>query len=65
MIKIVDQTFTGEANPTLPKCPHCSADVRELHMTEIKATFGRRYLYYCSECQAVLGVSHRKGFWMG
>jgi hypothetical protein len=27
--------------------------------------FGKRYIYSCPSCNNVLGVSHRKGFWMG
>ena len=27
--------------------------------------FGRRYCYSCTECKKILGISHRKGFWMG
>jgi hypothetical protein len=34
-------------------------------MREIKSVLGKRYLYYCSACLKVLGISHRKGFWMG
>ena len=26
---------------------------------------GKRYVYFCPNCKSVLGVSHRKGFWMG
>lgn len=48
-----------------PLCPHCSKTVQEIWFSEIRSTFGRRYLYFCSECHKILGVSHRKGFWMG
>jgi uncharacterized protein with PIN domain len=56
---------TVEKNDTAPLCPHCSAPVDEVWYRELKSTLGRRYLYFCSKCRKVLGVSHRKGFWMG
>jgi hypothetical protein len=31
----------------------------------LRGFLGRRYLYFCPHCRKVLGVSHRKGFWMG
>ena len=31
----------------------------------LNSLFGKRYIYFCPECRKVLGVSHRKGFWMG
>ena len=37
----------------------------ELRFREVKSIFGRRYVYFCSRCRKILGVSHRKGFWMG
>ena len=48
-----------------PICPFCETEVETLLMKEIRSNFGRRYLYYCSACRKVMGVSHRKGFWMG
>ena len=48
-----------------PVCPHCDLPVRELWFRELKSTFGCRYVYFCSQCRKVMGVSHRKGFWMG
>ena len=48
-----------------PLCPHCSEPVRTMWFQELQTTFGKRYLYFCSACRKVLGVSHRKGFWMG
>lgn len=36
--------------------------IKTIYMREIKSYLGRRYLYYCSECLKVLGISHRKGF---
>jgi uncharacterized protein with PIN domain len=49
-----------------PKCPHCNTDINEVSCGELKGgTFGKRYIYFCSSCRNTLGVSHRKGFWMG
>ncbi|MCC7175100.1 MAG: hypothetical protein IT159_07880 [Bryobacterales bacterium] len=48
-----------------PLCPHCGEPVRELWCRQVAAFFGRRYIYLCPRCRKVLGVSHRKGFWMG
>ena len=48
-----------------PLCPHCSEPVMELWFRELRTTLGRRFIYFCARCQKVLGVSHRKGFWMG
>ena len=55
---------TQKENAT-PVCPHCKTEVGEVWFREITAIFGKRYLYFCSHCQSVLGVSHRKSFWMG
>jgi hypothetical protein len=48
-----------------PICPHCSAEVRSVWFQRLAGLLGRRYIYYCGNCRKVLGVSHRKGFWMG
>jgi len=48
-----------------PICPHCSEPVKEVWYQELKGNFGRRYVYFCAKCRKTLGVSHRKGFWMG
>lgn len=52
-------------NSTEPICPHCERPVRELHLHRIRAFLGVRFLYACGHCRKVLGISHRKGFWMG
>ena len=49
----------------VPVCPHCKLEVGEVWFREISGIFGKRYLYFCAQCRSVLGVSHRKGFWMG
>jgi hypothetical protein len=48
-----------------PKCPHCSKEVKEVWFRELKNMLGKRYIYFCSNCHNVLGISHRKGFFMG
>ncbi len=53
------------ADDVSPVCPFCSSDVRRMLFQELRGFLGRRFVYFCSECRAVLGVSHRKGFWMG
>ena len=54
-----------EKNDATPLCPHCSEAIGEVWFRELTGMFGRRYVYFCSTCRKVLGVSHRKGFWMG
>jgi len=50
----------------LPRCPHCDLDIKNVSYSELRnGTFGKRYIYFCSSCRKTLGVSHRKGFWMG
>ena len=48
-----------------PICPHCEKPVDEIWFRELRGTFGKRYIYFCAKCRKILGVSHRKGFWMG
>ncbi|MBU2677069.1 MAG: hypothetical protein KJP16_08285 [Gammaproteobacteria bacterium] len=48
-----------------PLCPHCSTLLSELWFQKLKGFWGQRYIYFCGSCRKVLGVSHRKGFWMG
>ena len=54
-----------QVEDTNPICPHCSNTISELWFQELSSSLGRRYIYFCSDCKKVLGVSHRKGFWMG
>lgn len=54
-----------ERNDIVPECPHCNQKITNLYYQEIKAFLGKRYIYFCSSCRKTLGVSHRKGFWMG
>ncbi len=48
-----------------PICPYCDKEIRKILETKVNSKLGVRYLYFCEHCQKVLGVSHRKGFWMG
>jgi len=48
-----------------PLCPHCCEELRTLWMQLVRGILGKRYVYFCPHCRKVLGVSHRKGFWMG
>ena len=48
-----------------PLCPHCSSELQTVWVRKLKAVFGKRYVYFCPSCRKVLGLSHRKGFWMG
>jgi hypothetical protein len=54
-----------ENNMVAPICPHCDQELKTVWFSILKATFGKRYVYFCAKCRKVLGVSHRKGFWMG
>ena len=54
-----------ETNIVTPVCPHCNEDVKKVFARELLTTFGKRYIYFCSQCKKVLGISQRKGFWMG
>lgn len=55
----------------VPDCPHCGAMLTTIRTRMLpangsaKARFGKRYAYACSDCNRLLGISHRKGFWMG
>ncbi|MGB0495759.1 MAG: hypothetical protein ACPGJI_05325 [Kangiellaceae bacterium] len=54
-----------EDKSSTPICPHCSEPQETIHYQSVSAFLGRRYVYFCAVCKKVLGVSHRKGFWMG
>ncbi len=54
-----------EKNDVEPLCPHCDAPLAAVWFRELSGVLGKRFLYFCSECRKCLGVSHRKGFWMG
>jgi len=54
-----------EKNDIEPLCPHCSEPLKEMWFNELRGLLGKRYVYFCAKCRKVLGVSHRKGFFMG
>lgn len=60
-----------EDRTLVPLCPHCAAELREILATtpgvqgSAAFSFGKRHVYACPSCRKTLGVSHRKGFWMG
>lgn len=54
-----------EASGKTPLCPHCEREIARLGARKVKSPFGVRFIYFCDHCRKVLGVSHRKGFWMG
>lgn len=54
-----------ERNDVLPLCPHCGMALGKVWVRPLRSTFGKRYIYFCPACRKVLGLSHRKGFWMG
>lgn len=54
-----------ESTRDMPICPHCEKTLHRVNSRKIKAKLGVRYIYFCDGCKKALGVSHRKGFWMG
>lgn len=48
-----------------PACPHCTAALHDVWFRELRGILGKRYVYFCSQCRKVLGITHRKGLWMG
>ena len=56
---------TVEKRDVLPVCPHCNNEVQTIWYRQIQSILGKRYIYFCSVCRKVLGLTHRKGFWMG
>jgi predicted amidophosphoribosyltransferase len=54
-----------EKNEETPICPHCETPLTKIFCRRLASVFGKRYVYFCSHCKKVLGISHRKGFWMG
>ncbi len=58
---------TEKKDELLPVCPHCRKELAEVWFRELKTDIigSRRCIYFCPECRACLGVSHRKGFFLG
>lgn len=54
-----------EKEDVVPVCPHCNENLSVVWVRTLRSFLGRRYVYFCSRCRKVLGISHRKGFWMG
>ena len=54
-----------EREDITPLCPHCSEPTRTIQYRTLSGFLGKRYVYFCGLCHKVLGVSQRKGFWMG
>ncbi len=48
-----------------PLCPFCDTPLSQLWFSELRGMMGKRYVYFCPHCAKVIGISHRKGFWMG
>jgi len=48
-----------------PVCPHCNQKLDTVWCRQLSGFLGKRYIYFCPHCRKTLGVSHRKGFWMG
>lgn len=48
-----------------PICPHCKMELKTVWFRQVQSMLGKRYVYFCPNCRATLGFSHRKGFWMG
>lgn len=61
----------SEQPELVPLCPHCNHELGEIVATTARGQgsaafmFGKRTVYACPSCRKALGVSHRKGFWMG
>lgn len=54
-----------ERDDVTPLCPHCNTAISNIQFRRVSTFLGRRYVYFCAGCKKVLGISHRKGFWMG
>lgn len=54
-----------ETDTETPRCPHCEQPLGRVLARKLKGKLGVRFVYFCDRCRKVLGVSHRKGFWMG
>lgn len=72
MTTAAPENVTLEEDPALvPLCPYCNQAVTTIRTRHLPAAgrpllrFGTRYLYACPRCDRLLGVSHRRGFWMG
>jgi hypothetical protein len=48
-----------------PLCPRCNEPERTIQYRVPSGFLGTRYVYFCGACTKVLGISQRKGFWIG
>ena len=55
----------NESTSETPICPHCEKPLDTLSARKVRSRMGVRFVYFCAHCKKMLGVSHRKGFWMG
>ena len=54
-----------EGSELQPVCPHCESEIGRILSREVRSTLDVRYVYFSESCRKVLGISQRKGFWMG
>lgn len=59
---MIDLQRRDDVNPI---CPHCNTELTTMLFRQLSGVMGKRFVYFCPTCNKVLGVSHRKGFWMG
>jgi len=58
---------TEKREDIAPVCPHCKKEIVRIMMREMETDIpgSKRIIYFCPECHSILGISHRKGFFMG
>ena len=61
----MQQVNVIENSNEMPLCPHCEKELRSVSTKRLQGKLGVRFIYFCSQCRKALGISHRKGFWMG
>ncbi|MFC2085529.1 hypothetical protein ACFLS9_10755 [Bacteroidota bacterium] len=54
-----------ETESVKPICPHCEKELKDILAARMDSILGVRFVFFCNFCKKVLGVTHRKGFWMG
>jgi uncharacterized protein with PIN domain len=64
-MRIINMVKVEEKYDLSPVCPHCNQPIEKIFAKQLSGLLGRRYIYFCSLCSKVLGISHRKGFFMG
>ena len=65
MARVAKLPVTEADDRTRPICPHCDAEITGVVKQTLDEPMGKAYVWMCGRCRKVLGVSHRKGFWMG